>query len=243
MSKMIIAAEPRLDIIRSGLVLWLDASLQTSYPASGTTWSDLSGNGNNVALVNGPTYNTDNGGAIVFDGVNDYGQIDTAPINISTVSTSPFTISAYIRISAWETNNSFQILSIGTGDYNSANFQILTSKLTFIADTNAAADWNIGSPTAIGTTNLSLNTWYFLTVTRTTAGVYTVYINTTSNGAVTNTGNLTLNNQTLRIMSHYALNTEYMANGRIAALYMYNYALTSTEITHNFNQTRSRFGI
>ena len=56
----------------SSLKLWLDASNPLSYPGTGTTWYDLSGNGNNGTLVNGPTFNSGNGGSIVFDGVNDY---------------------------------------------------------------------------------------------------------------------------------------------------------------------------
>lgn len=51
------------------LLLWLDAEQPGSYPETGTTWTDLSGNGNNGTLTNGPTYSS---GSIVFDGVNDF---------------------------------------------------------------------------------------------------------------------------------------------------------------------------
>jgi hypothetical protein len=60
------------NIVTDGLVLYLDAANQKSYPGTGTTWNDLSGNGNNGTLVNGPTFNSDNNGSIVFDGVDDY---------------------------------------------------------------------------------------------------------------------------------------------------------------------------
>jgi len=60
------------DIIRDGLILYLDAAEPSSYPGSGTTWTDLSGRGNNGTLTNGPTYNSSNGGFLVFDGINDY---------------------------------------------------------------------------------------------------------------------------------------------------------------------------
>lgn len=59
-------------IVTDGLVLCLDAANPKSYPGSGTAWMDLSGNGNNGTLTNGPTYNSGNKGSIVFDGVNDY---------------------------------------------------------------------------------------------------------------------------------------------------------------------------
>ena len=59
-------------LVTSGLVLCLDAGNPKSYPGSGTTWTDLSGRGNHGTLVNGPTFNSANGGSIVFDGSNDY---------------------------------------------------------------------------------------------------------------------------------------------------------------------------
>ena len=55
----------------SGLIFYLDAANTRSYPGSGTTWTDLSGNGNTGTLTNGPTYSSANGGQIVFDGSND----------------------------------------------------------------------------------------------------------------------------------------------------------------------------
>lgn len=60
------------DIVTDGLVLCLDAGNSRSYPGSGTTWIDLSGNGNNGTLVGGVNYNSANKGSLVFDGVNDY---------------------------------------------------------------------------------------------------------------------------------------------------------------------------
>lgn len=55
-----------------GLVLSLDAGNPTSYSGSGTTWTDLSGLNNNGSLMNGITYTADDGGALVFDGIDDY---------------------------------------------------------------------------------------------------------------------------------------------------------------------------
>ena len=56
-------------IITNGLVLYLDAANRNSYPGSGTTCTDLSGNNNNFTLVKGPTFSLGNMGNIVFDGV------------------------------------------------------------------------------------------------------------------------------------------------------------------------------
>jgi formylglycine-generating enzyme required for sulfatase activity len=85
-------------IVSDGLVLWLDAGITPSYPTSGTTWTDLSGNNNNGTLVNGPTYSSTNGGSLVFDGTNDY-------VNISNSSSfnfgsGDFTVESWIRITS-----------------------------------------------------------------------------------------------------------------------------------------------
>ena len=64
-------------IVTDGLVFYVDAGNSNSYPGSGTTWSDLIGS-NDGALTNGPTFDSANGGSIVFDGTNDYvGQYST----------------------------------------------------------------------------------------------------------------------------------------------------------------------
>ena len=57
-------------IVTDGLVLCLDAASKRSYPGTGTTWTDLAGS-NNGTLVNGTTFDADNGGSIVFDGTDD----------------------------------------------------------------------------------------------------------------------------------------------------------------------------
>jgi hypothetical protein len=83
-------------IVTSGLVLALDAADKNSYPGSGTTWTDLSGNGNNGTLVNGPTFSSANGGSIVFDGVDDY---VTCGTNSSTLVSSMTISSTFLFIS------------------------------------------------------------------------------------------------------------------------------------------------
>ena len=60
------------NIVKDGLVLCLDAAKQDSYPGIGTAWNDISGFRNNGVLTNGPTFNSLNGGSILFDGVDDY---------------------------------------------------------------------------------------------------------------------------------------------------------------------------
>jgi len=65
-------------IVSNGLVLCLDAANPSSYPGTGTSWNDLSGNDNNSTLFNGVGYNTANKGSLIFDGSDDYIQTPLA---------------------------------------------------------------------------------------------------------------------------------------------------------------------
>ena len=69
-------------IVTDGLVLCLDAGDRKSYSGSGTTWTDRSGEGNNGTLVNGPTFDSGNGGSIYFDGGNDDCDIESSAVSI-----------------------------------------------------------------------------------------------------------------------------------------------------------------
>ena len=83
-------------IITNGLVLSLDAANNKSYPRSGTTWTDLSGNSNTGTLTNGPSFNDGNQGSIVFDGTDDYVNI---PYNSGLIPNN-LTLSAWINRTA-----------------------------------------------------------------------------------------------------------------------------------------------
>jgi hypothetical protein len=65
---------PTSSIVNQGLTVYYDFSNPNCYAGSGTTIYDLSGYNNNGTLINGPTFSTDGGGALVFDGVDDYVQ-------------------------------------------------------------------------------------------------------------------------------------------------------------------------
>jgi hypothetical protein len=67
----------------NGLAVFLDGTKYIN-GVSGTTWYDLSGNGNNGTLTNGPTYTSASGGAIVTDGTDDY---VTYPLTCTTAMT------------------------------------------------------------------------------------------------------------------------------------------------------------
>src|SRR6056300_1799187 len=85
------------NIVTDGLVLNLDAARKDSYNRTGTTWNDISGNGNNGTLINGPTFDSEDYGSIVFDGVDDYAAVSC---NLSTFSSLTVSIYTYIKSEA-----------------------------------------------------------------------------------------------------------------------------------------------
>ena len=85
------------NIVTSGLTMLLDAGFTPSYPLSGTSWTDLSFSGNNGTLINGPTFNSANGGSIVFDGTNDNILMPSTGVTISS-GTNPWSASFWVNM-------------------------------------------------------------------------------------------------------------------------------------------------
>ena len=128
-------------IVTSGLVLALDAAERLSYPRTGTTWRDLSGNSNNGTLTNGPTFSAGNMGSIVFDGVDDYVNIaNSTSLQVADTFTVcawiyPTTLAARYAIFSTRAANpagSWQF-EVGIGD-GGTNRMALTGVGTWIAE-------------------------------------------------------------------------------------------------------------
>jgi hypothetical protein len=230
-------------IVSSGLIFNVDAAQRRSYPTTGTTWTDLSGNGKDGILINGAAYDSANGGTIQLDGTNDY--INISPIvNLSNVS--QFTFSSFVKINSV---NVKALFSYGVGSSFSNDILIffnISPSLLFIQVNNGAD----GSAT-IPYTNLS--TYANICVVydgslSTNADKLKLYINGSLStltfdslySVPTTTANVT--SAECRIGSYVATNGFFLS-GNIATASIYNRALTSTEVGQNFNAIKSRFGL
>lgn len=214
---------PGQQIVTNGLVLNLDAANKDSYPGTGTTWYDLSGNGINGYLTNGPTFlPNQNGGIFNFDYVDDYVNIGN---NLGAPST--FTLSAWVRSS-----NISQPQNIFNG--NPPFFLRITSSTIRCAVYTGTWIFVNGSIT------LSSNTWYNLVLT---------YDQSTVKGYVN--GVLDVNSVKTGTPIYGALNNLGFTTGgedapsvtNIAVAQVYNRALSAAEITQNYNATKTRFGL
>jgi len=233
-------------IVTSGLVLCLDAANKRSYPGSGTSWLDVSGLGNNGTLVNGVGYNSDNGGSLVFDGVNDY-------------------------ISIPSPSNKWAWTPSGTGGYNTLSIEMWT-KSTDTSGRYFSRPWNgngeynywltangwyqqIGNQSRnITFTSLATGNWKYVVciVTPTQSAIYRNGIinqNFSNHNITNNTPSSGNNNLPLAIMTLYPYGsgtwsqTGHAILGTVSNFKIYNRALTAQEISQNFEALRGRFGI
>jgi hypothetical protein len=170
-----------------------------------------------------------------------------SPISLAEFS-QPFTWSAWIRIRSWRGipasapfNSTYSsIASIGTANFQTASFQLIDRKVQLLASSNGSS-WTVGDPvnaTGIGSTSLDLATWYHVAVTRNSAGIYTAWINGKSDGTRTLAANLQFNNSTLRIGSHYALNTDFDTDGQVDDMLLFDRALSATEMSNLYQSGR-----
>ena len=223
-------------IVTSGLVLNLDAGNTKSYPRSGTVWRDLSGNNNSGSLVNGPTYNSQNGGSIVFDGTNDFVTGSIGSIN------APFTFSVFGKFNNVSQTNYEYFGNIGSP---TANGMISISKLG-TQDPNTAYHGFMYVYTGTGDvvkTNIDLRTtqYQYLTVVTTTTAPYAKVYKNGVEGALVDTITGPINsNGNYRI--GVWINTWWL-NGNIANFSVYNRALPISEVQQNYNALKSRFNL
>ena len=234
-------------IITEGLVLYLDAANTRSYPGVGTTWSDLSRSENTGTLINGPTFNSANGGSIVFDGTNDLVEI-TGIENITS-----FSISVWFKMTGPGNTGGF------TNTYYNSLFGInsvtnpTTRRILVSTSTNPSiAEGRIlvqmggsnyfSDNTSIGIT--TTNAWNNVVYTF-AANTARLYINgivqtSQSNSSVTFPF---VSDSKLYVGAYSNPIVAYAMLGNIAQTQIYNRALSATEIRQNYNATKTRFGL
>lgn len=237
---------PRFSIRNGDLLAWGIQLEQKSYMTAfvvgtrGTTVAagggayDLSRNGNNGEIVNGPTYNSANGGSVVFDGSDDY--IDCGTGASITSLTNTLTVEAWIKTAS--PNSRMTIYGNG---YSGGGMMFGTS-----ANTPGGLEvyypgiYVAYSPASV----LQANIWQHVAYTRRTSGTgtHSFYINGISQTVIetANGGDAFTTSGTNR---YIGLRSGVMFNGNIASVRVYNIQLGSDEILRNYNALKGRFGI
>jgi len=223
-------------IVTDGLVFYVDAGNENSYPGSGGTWSDLVGgnNGsfNNMDDVNNPSNNYDsgNGGSLVFDGVDEYFRY-----NVDWTSYSNISAVIWIKKSSysngWETYFSYGAEEAGltkgwgvrrSGSTNRYQFWGGTGNTGIQLYINTTLnDSGVGANETTDYNVNILNEWQQITLIA--EGV----VNFNQNRLSFSTRSDTLNGG--------------FSNSQISSFKVYNRVLTPSEITQNYNALKNRF--
>ena len=199
-------------------------------------WYDLSGNGYNGTLTNGPTSNVSNKGNILFDGTDDYVSI-TANSN-TRLQNNYQTLSFFVYITSLGPNACAFLYAVG-GNANGVSIGWLTDSVRFFISNGAS---NLNYPVSM--TN-ALNTWMNITciidnVNRT----MTAYKNGSLVGTSSQWSAFTPPSSAVTIGNNSMTgNTGDFIKGRIANVQVYNRSLTATEISQNYESDKTRFGL
>ena len=234
------------NIVTDGLVLHLDAANTKSYTSGSTTWFDKSGNANNGTLINGPTFDSQNGGSIVFDGTNDSTQIpDNSSLNFGSGS---FTIECFFRPKTTQLGGNYPaILNKGTGDFTDSPSVGTVGWILYWDTLSSLYRFRLRDGTSSNDINYSAsanndNTWRTFTITVPTSGSSIVgYHNGSSVGSVSRTVGSTNTNVALTVATWRQFSREL--NTDVGIVRIYNRALTSSEVLQNYNATKSRFNL
>jgi hypothetical protein len=233
------------DIVRTGLVLNLDAGEPSSYSGSGTTWTDLSGSGNNGTLTNGPTFNSSNGGgSLVFDGSNDFIEFG----DVLDLGTNDRTIISWISLDSSFAGGT--ILSKARAAAQNYRFAFLVTserKIRTFFQGNGGSDI-----TPDGDDVLLTNTFYMVTTVITRSSNISMYVNTrlqilTGSSTISQWNGLDFqSNNPLRVGTYTAddnVTPTSLFKGNLSNLKIYNRALTASEVQQNYQALKGRFGI
>jgi hypothetical protein len=209
-------------IVTDGLVLNLDAGFTPSYPRSGTTWYDVSGS-NNGTLTNGPTFDSGNGGSIVFDGVDDYSFTGYQMPAQSNTTSFAWNIWIYLI----SENLPYIIIFGNRFGAPYLNFQKITP-----------TNWEYydSIPQHIGY-QIPIKEWRNICIVKNGENHY-YYSNSILVGSRTTS---------LNLLTHPVYmggqGTQENSNVIFSSAQIYNRALTATEVLQNYNAQKGRFGL
>ena len=231
------------EIVANDLEILLDAGTATSYPGSGTAWSDISGNEKdyNITFDTGGGFSSDYGGYIYFgSGTTGSGAFYAdANYSIFNDATTTATMSFWVRKKATSTNGA-DMFTMDRDDANGVRIYMTpASSGSLYFATNAQSDQLVSA------TTVYQDIWYHVvcTLASTAKKMYINGVldasNTVSATTISRSGS---SEDSLGNLSSSASNG-YQFKGDFASVIFYTKALSHAEVKQNYNATRSRFGL
>lgn len=230
--------------VTDGLDFYVDPANPKSYPGTGTSVYDISGNGYVGTLVNGPIHNST---YFTFDGVNESIRFG----DIVDRGTSPFTLSAWCRKTGDSPQDPYGGAVASKGSFGGGTY----GYSTYVLDTtynSGKAGFQVRATSAYGIQTPDTypsNEWAMFTGIRDTVNEeIRFYINGELIGTndVPNTVNIDSPWYfTIGALNAVNIGTRYDRHfkGDISSVYGYNRTLTVSEIEQNYNALKGRFGL
>jgi hypothetical protein len=219
--------------VTSGLQLYLDAASSTSYPGTGTTWFDLSGQSNDVAMQNSGSISFTRSGGSYFT-LTSNGYFNRATTTGVPTGSSAYTMSVWVQWSSgtWPVSGGM----IGVGNSISGN---LTNQFRTV-NTNGLVNYWFGNDLAATSTVSPASQW-FNAVAQWDGTTRKIWVNGTQIASAGATG-LNVTSSLVQVGATNTGGAEPLV-GRIGQALIYNRALSSTEINDNYTAVRTRYGV
>jgi len=232
-------------------ILYLDASISTSYPGTGTIWYDLSGNPvSHNGTLSGVTYSSVNNGILTFNGASYVDLGDYDDLAVLQFDAGNWSIFSWVKPNAQsvETN----IIGHRTGSDQDFRIGVDASNKAYI--TWVSYPSHSAYSTTTGVKNLNDGAWHHVGAVR-NGGTITLYVDGSVAGtdsAVSNydiTGNGWFSRWSIGAYREGCCSTfaagdwKAFFNGSISNIRVNNSALSSDEVKQSFNSLKGRFGI
>ncbi len=219
-------------IITDGLVLALDAANPKSYPGSGTTWNDLSGNGNHGTNAN-MTFETDKGGVFDFNNSNSESTIANSD---SLNPVSQLTLEAVVNFDGNSTDFIFEKGNVNT------QYSIFSHGTDLVFRTVHQGVAGYDSLYAAKTQGIT-NGQYHHVLGSYDGSTKKTYIDGVLVASKNKTVNLVTTTPGAAVGDFGGTSTGYPFGGKIALVRVYNIGLTASQVKQNFEATKCRFVI
>ena len=228
-------------IVTNGLEILLDPADNNSYPGSGTTWNDLSGNVQAAALNGGTGYSTSNQGTLDFDGTDDY--IRVYPDISTDYNSGNFTWSLWVK----PDNLAKQTFLVKCWRPNIIRYE---SQTTFGFEWQAAEGYkNIGI--TLPSSRVTYGRWFNLAARVDVNGIMKFDVFDPENNSQhsgTNTSGTTPGSSTstdvhyLGLQGWWGSGRDQKFLGLMGPFMKYNRSITDDEVLQNYEAIKTRFG-
>ena len=218
-------------------MLHLDPGNSSSYPGSGTTWTDLSTYQNDATLTNSPTF-TSAGTAsyFSFNGTNQFAPVTTSKMNVPY--TGKTAIFAIRTVNANTGNATYRNLFGGDGNnrnFNTYLYHVSGNTWQIHYSTGPTNPW---SGLISSSFTMTDNEWVVIAVTQTISGILTYYVNGQQIGTP-NTG-ITFSQFINSGIEAVARSDNYW-RGDIGVVAIYGSALSNSEIQQSYNTIAAKY--